>query len=143
MTPTLDLKHLLKRGALLAARPTGDRSAIRSSSPKRPFRCCWPCRSSERRGAGRACCSEEISPELPAGSLAHIFTTIASALLSEPFALVAFVTAFASSCCGGSILMFAVKGGTVEVLAAANADAGPIEQQPLTIDYCGTRRGSR
>ena len=33
--------------------------------------------------------------ELLQGSLRHIFTTIASTLMSEPFALVAFVTAFA------------------------------------------------
>ena len=54
--------------------------------------------------------------------------------MSEPFALVAFVTAFVVVLLGGSVLMFAVKGGTVDVLTAANADAGPIEQQPLTID---------
>src|SRR2546426_926009 len=35
---------------------------------------------------------------------------------------------------GGSVLMFSVKGGTVTVLAVANADAGSIEIEPLTID---------
>src|SRR5207237_3348028 len=34
----------------------------------------------------------------------------------------------------GSVLMFVVKGGTVDVFVAANAAAGPIERQPLTID---------
>ena len=72
--------------------------------------------------------------ELLQGSLHDIFTTIASALLSEPLALVAFITAFVVVLLGGSVLMFAVKGGTVEVLVAANADAGPIEQHPLGID---------
>ena len=72
--------------------------------------------------------------ELLHGSLRDIFTTIASTLLSEPLALVAFITAFALVLLGGSVLMFVVKGGTVEVLAAANADAGPIEQHPLAID---------
>jgi hypothetical protein len=42
---------------------------------------------------------------------------------------------------GGSVLMFAVKGGTIEVLAAANADAGPIEQHPLAVDML--RQASR
>src|SRR6185503_4789395 len=54
--------------------------------------------------------------DLLQGGLREIFTTIASALLSEPVALVAFVTAFALVLLGGSILMFVVKGGTVDVL---------------------------
>jgi hypothetical protein len=54
--------------------------------------------------------------------------------MSEPFALTAFVTALAVVLLGGSVLTFVVKGGVVEVLVAANAAAGPIEQQPLTFD---------
>ena len=42
-------------------------------------------------------------------------------------ALVAFMTAFSIVLLGGSMLMFLVKGGTVEVLLAAEAAAGPIE----------------
>ncbi len=72
--------------------------------------------------------------DLLQGSLRDIFTTIASTLMSEPVALVAFVTAFTLVLLGGSVLMFAVKGGTVEVLLAANAAAGPIERQPLTFE---------
>jgi hypothetical protein len=68
------------------------------------------------------------------GSLREMFTTIASTLLSEPLALISFVVAFTLVLLGGSVLTFVVKGGTVEVLAAANIDAGPIEQQPLTLD---------
>ena len=68
------------------------------------------------------------------GSLRDIFTAIASALLSEPLALVAFVTAFAIVLLGGSVLMFVVKGGTVEVLLAAESVAGPIEHGPITLD---------
>lgn len=68
------------------------------------------------------------------GNVREIFTTIASTLLSEPIALVAFVAAFSVVLLGGSVLMFLVKGGTVEVLLAANAAAGPIERQPLTIE---------
>jgi hypothetical protein len=68
------------------------------------------------------------------GSLRDIFTTIASTLLSEPVALVAFIVAFGVVLFGGSVLMFVVKGGTVEVLLAADAAAGPIETEPLTLD---------
>jgi hypothetical protein len=68
------------------------------------------------------------------GSLRDIFTAIASALLSEPLALVAFVTAFTIVLLGGSVLMFAVKGGTLEVLLAAEAIAGPIEHDPITLE---------
>ena len=71
--------------------------------------------------------------EVMRGGVREMFTTIASALLSEPVALVAFITAFLIVMLGGSVLMFLVKGGVVEVLLAANDDAGPIEREPLTI----------
>src|SRR4029434_9268663 len=58
------------------------------------------------------------------GSLRDVFTTVASTLMSEPVALVAFMTSFSLVLLGGSVLMFVVKGGTVEVLLAANAAAG-------------------
>ena len=79
--------------------------------------------------------------DLLQGSLRDIFTTIASTLLSEPLALVAFMTAFAIVLLGGSVLMFLVKGGTMEVLLAANEAAGPIEREPLTLETF--RRASR
>jgi hypothetical protein len=62
-----------------------------------------------------------------------MFTTIADALVSEPVALTAFVTAFGIVLVGGSVLMFLVKGGTVDVMLAADAAAGPIEDGPLTL----------
>lgn len=71
--------------------------------------------------------------DLLRGTIRDMFTTVAGALMSEPFALVAFITAFVVVLLGGSILMFVVKGGTVEVLLASNADAGAIEKQPLTL----------
>lgn len=70
--------------------------------------------------------------DLLQGSLREIFTTIASALWSEPVALVAFMTSFSLALLGGSVLTFVVKAGTVEVLVAANAAAGPVERGPLT-----------
>jgi hypothetical protein len=42
---------------------------------------------------------------------------------------------------GGSSLMFLVKGGTVEVLLAANRAAGPIEREPITFE--NLRTGAR
>jgi hypothetical protein len=66
------------------------------------------------------------------GSTREMFTTIADALVAEPLALTAFVTAFGIVLVGGSVLMFLVKGGTVDVMLAADAAAGPIEDDPLT-----------
>jgi hypothetical protein len=67
------------------------------------------------------------------GSMRDIFTTITGALVSEPFALAAFMAAFIVALTGGSVLMFLVKGGTVEVLLAAHDRVGPVEEQPLTL----------
>ena len=68
------------------------------------------------------------------GSLREILATISSALMSEPLALLAFTTAFTIVLLGGSVFMFLVKGGTVEVLVAGNASAGPIEREPITVE---------
>ena len=133
----MDLKHLLKRGALLAAAnwqtvaiqfvAADDLSGAAGGADHR--------RGDTRRGAaGRA-----ISRDLLQGSLREIFTTIASTLLSEPVALVAFITAFTLVLLGGSVLMFVVKGGTVDVLVAANAAARPIEREPMTVDDAAQR----
>jgi hypothetical protein len=79
--------------------------------------------------------------ELLQGSLRDMFTTITSALMSEPVApvvIVAFVAAVGVVLVGGSILMFLVKGGTMDVLIAAHRAAGPIEREPITIDTLQT-----
>jgi hypothetical protein len=68
------------------------------------------------------------------GGIRDIFTTIADALTSEPVALGAFVAAFGMVLVGGSVFMFLVKGGTVSVLVAANDGVRPIEREPLTAD---------
>jgi hypothetical protein len=67
------------------------------------------------------------------GGMREIFATITDALVAEPFALIAFIAAFAIALIGGSILMFLVKGGTVEVILAANQQVGEIERRPLTL----------
>jgi hypothetical protein len=71
--------------------------------------------------------------DLLQGSLRDIFSTIAATLMSEPVALLAFIVAFGLVLVGGSMLTFLIKGGTVDVLLAANAGAGPIEHEPVTI----------
>ena len=48
-------------------------------------------------------------------------------------ALVAFSIAFAIVLLGGSALTFIIKGGTVSLLAAAEAQAGPIERPPVSV----------
>ena len=62
---------------------------------------------------------------------AEILPTLASVLLAQPLALVAFLTAVALVLIGGSMLMFLVKGGTVSVLVTAEKNAGAIEHPPL------------
>ena len=127
----MDLKHLLKRGALLAA-ANWQTVAIQFVA-ETTFQVLLAVPIVGAAVLVAVLLGGNLA-DLLHGSLRDIFTTIASALLSEPVALVAFVTSFAVVLLGGSVLMFVVKGGTVEVLAAANAGAGPIEQHPLTFD---------
>ena len=61
----------------------------------------------------------------------QIVPTMVGVLLAQPAALVAFLSALGLVLASGSVLMFAVKAGTVTVLAAADAAAGPIEEGPL------------
>jgi hypothetical protein len=72
--------------------------------------------------------------ELLRGGLRDIFTTVAGTLMAEPVALVAFIAAFTIVLFGGSVMMFMVKGGTVDVLVVAESAAGPIELEPLTYE---------
>jgi hypothetical protein len=68
------------------------------------------------------------------GSLREMLAAVAAALMSEPLALIAFATAFTIVLLGGSVFMFLVKGGTVDVLLAGNAAAGSIEREPITFE---------
>jgi hypothetical protein len=136
----LDLKHLLKRGALLAAANWPTVAIQFVAETTYTVLLAVPIIGAAilvavLLGADLALLLQE--------SLKDMFTTIASALLSEPVALVAFVAAFSPRALGGSVLMFAVKGGTVDVLLAANAAAGPIERAPITYESRAAHRGSR
>jgi hypothetical protein len=59
-----------------------------------------------------------------------VTTTIAS-LLSHPGVLVMFLLALATVVIGGSLFVFLIKAGTIGVLVAGDAAAGPIEEPPL------------
>ncbi len=61
----------------------------------------------------------------------QIVPAMVGVLFAQPVALVAFLSALGLVLISGSVLMFAVKAGTVTVLAAADAAAGPIEEGPL------------
>jgi transposase-like protein len=132
----LDLKHLLKRGALLAA--ANWQSVVIQFAAETTFQVLLAMPIIGAAILVAVLLGADLA-DLLQGSLRDMFTTIASTLLSEPVALVAFMIAFTLVLLGGSVLMFVVKGGTVEVLAAATAEAGPIEQQPLTF---GMLRGA-
>jgi hypothetical protein len=134
----LPLKHLLKRGALLTAANWPTVAVQFVAEMTLQMLLAVPLISAAILVA--VLLGGDLA-NLLRGGVREIFTTIASTLLSEPVALVAFVTAFSLVLLGGSALMFVVKGGVVEVLVAANRSAGTIEHEPLTFD--GLRRASQ
>lgn len=71
--------------------------------------------------------------ELLRGSLTEIVTGVFALLLANPAALAAFVASALIVLLAASALTFVVKGGTVTVLAEAEAVAGPIERPPLRL----------
>lgn len=72
--------------------------------------------------------------EVLSGEVWQIITAIVGSLRENPAALAAFAASFVIVLLGGSALTFVVKGGTVSVLADAEASSGPIERPPLRID---------
>jgi hypothetical protein len=65
--------------------------------------------------------------------LAQTISTMVGVLLAQPVALAAFALALGIIMIGGSILMFAVKAGSVTVLLAGDRSAGAIEVPPLRL----------
>ena len=63
--------------------------------------------------------------------LTQTVSTMVSVLLAQPIALAAFIIALGVILAGGSIMMFAVKAGSVTVLLAGDRAAGAIEIPPL------------
>lgn len=69
-----------------------------------------------------------------AGSPVEIAGTIFHALRANPVAFSCFALAFILVMFAGSALTFVVKGGTVSLLAAAEAAAGAIERPPVRLE---------
>ena len=132
----MTLKHLLKRGALLAA-ANWQAVAIQFVA-QTTFQVLLAVPIIGAAILVAVVLGGDVA-DLLQGTMREMFTTIASALMSEPVAFVAFMVAFSLVLLGGSVLMFLVKGGTVEVLLAAHAGAGAIEREPITLD---TLRGA-
>ena len=71
--------------------------------------------------------------ELLAGEVREIVAQVFAAMRHNVPALIAFTIAFAVVLLGGSALTFVVKAGTVTLLIAAEAKAGPIERPPVRL----------
>jgi hypothetical protein len=127
----LELKYLLKRGALLAA-ANWPVVAIQFAA-ETTFQVLLAVPVVGAAILVAVLLGGDLA-DLLQGGLRDMFTTVASTLLSEPVALVAFMTAFSLVLLGGSVLMFIVKGGTVEVLLASNRATGPIEREPIAFE---------
>jgi hypothetical protein len=65
--------------------------------------------------------------------LTQTISTMVGVLLAQPVALAAFMVALGVILTGGSVLMFAVKAGSVTVLLAGDQAAGAIEVPPLRL----------
>ena len=65
--------------------------------------------------------------------LMQTISAMVGVLLAHPVALAAFLTALGVILAGGSVLMFAVKAGSVTVLLAGDRAAGAIEEPPLRL----------
>jgi len=128
---TVDLKHLLKRGALLAA--ANWPIVVMQFVAETTFQALLAVPIIGAAILVATLLGADLA-DLLRGNLRDMFTTIASALMSEPAAFVSFVLAFTLTLLGGSLLLFVVKAGTVEVMLAANETAGAIEREPLTYD---------
>ncbi|MDH4063594.1 MAG: hypothetical protein OEW19_04285 [Acidobacteriota bacterium] len=63
----------------------------------------------------------------------QIIPALMGALVAQPLALAAFVGALALVAGGGSVLMFAVKAGTLTVLVAGERASTAIEEPPLRV----------
>jgi len=71
--------------------------------------------------------------DLLGGALADALTAAIAALDSHPGALACYLTGLLVIVVGGSLLMFHVKGGTVDVLVAAEREARDVDRPPLSM----------
>jgi len=75
-----------------------------------------------------------LSDLLLRGDAREIVTSIVASLMQSPAALAAFAAAGLLVLVGGSMLTWAVKAGTIALLAEAERIAGPLERPPLRLD---------
>lgn len=127
----MDLKRLLKRGALLAA-ANWQTVAIQFLA-QTTFQVLLAVPITGAALMVAVLLGGDVA-DLFQGSMREMFTSVTNALTAEPVAFIAFITAFGLVLVGGSVLMFLVKGGTMAVLIDANEHAGPIESDPLTYE---------
>ena len=73
-------------------------------------------------------------PELFSAGIRENATFVATALAAEPPALISFLLAFAIVSLAGSAFMFLLKGGTVSILALAEREAAAVEAPPLRLE---------
>jgi hypothetical protein len=66
--------------------------------------------------------------------IGRMISALVAALRAQPLALAGFLAALGLVLASGSVLMFAVKAGSVSVLLAGERHAGALEQPPLRID---------
>ncbi len=127
----MDLKLLLKRGALLAAAnwPTVAIQFVAETT----FQVLVAIPILGAAVLLSTIVGADLS-DLLQGGLRDIATRTAGALEAEPVALVSFGVAFSIALAGASVLMFLVKGGVLDVLLAAHEAAGDFELQPISID---------
>ncbi len=71
--------------------------------------------------------------DLLGGALADALTAAIAALDSHPGALACYLAGLLVIVVGGSLLMFHVKGGTVDVLVAAEREARDVDRPPLSM----------
>ena len=138
MTQPPPLRTALKRGAFVAAAnwplvavqfiAEGTLKLLLGRAGRRRH---LPRRAAARRRRRRVCCRRHS---------ARSSRRCSAALRANPVALVAFGAAFLLVLLGGSALTFIVKGGTVAILAEAEAQAGPIERPPLRLDGAEARQ---
>jgi hypothetical protein len=127
----VDLKRLLKRGAILAA-ANWPVVAIQFAA-QTTFRVLLAIPIVGAALLVALLLNENLATLLN-GDLRDMVSTVAAALQSEPAALTAFVTTLALVLVAGSVFTFFVKGGTVSVLVAAHDAIGPLEGEPLSVE---------
>jgi hypothetical protein len=134
----LDLKRLLKRGALVAA-ANWQTVAIQFLA-QTTFQVLLAVPIAGAALMVAVLLGRDLA-YLVRGTVREMFASVADALTAEPVAFLAFIIALSVVLLGGSVLMFLVKGGTMAIFVDANAHTGPIEAEPVT--YESLKAGAR